>query len=171
MIKTDRKNGGYTLIELTVVIVLIGLLMGITVPRFRYALLTDQLKGSTRKFIGIIKNLRSEAIRAQEDYTLHFDLETDRYWIESESMTEEKRTLVKQEAQTLPPGIRVQDVWYRDKGKKMTGESRIRFSRKGYVQPAVIHIGSEDDRAFTLVINPFLGRVKVLEGYVEVENT
>jgi len=139
-------------------------------PRFRYALLTDQLKGSTRKFIGMIKTLRSEAIRDQENYTLHFDLETDRYWIESETMTEEKRALVKQEARTLPSGVQVQDVWYRDKGKKMTGETHVRFSKKGYVQPAVIHMGSDDDRAFTLVISPFLGRVKVLEGYVEFEN-
>ena len=165
-----RHIRGFTFIELTVVILLIGLIMGITMPRFRYALLTDHLKSTTRKLNAIIKTLRDEAIREQVTYTLHFDLESDRYWIESSAMNEEERAQTKKQAKSLPSGVRVMDVWYRDKGKKMTGETTIRFSKKGYVQPAVIHLVSEDDREFTLVLSPFLGRVKILEKYVEFES-
>ena len=70
----------------------------------------------------------------------------------------------------LPAGVRVLDVWFRDKGKEMTGRTAIRFSSKGYIQPSVIHLGSEDGRVFTLVLSPFLGKVKVYEEYIEFED-
>ncbi|MBW1806517.1 MAG: type II secretion system protein [Deltaproteobacteria bacterium] len=43
-----NSREGYTLIELIVVIVLIGLIMTLSLPRFQYSMLTDDLKGSTR---------------------------------------------------------------------------------------------------------------------------
>ncbi|MCP4680993.1 MAG: prepilin-type N-terminal cleavage/methylation domain-containing protein, partial [Desulfobacterales bacterium] len=69
----NRK--GYTLIELVVVVLLIGMTMGLTTPRFREAVLTDPLKGATRKMVGIIKGIRSEAIQRHKAYSLYFDLE------------------------------------------------------------------------------------------------
>ncbi|NIR17489.1 MAG: prepilin-type N-terminal cleavage/methylation domain-containing protein, partial [Desulfobacterales bacterium] len=60
-----RENKGFTLIELTVVVVLIGIIMTLTIPRFQTGILTDDLKATTRKMVGMIKGLRDEAIREQ----------------------------------------------------------------------------------------------------------
>ena len=164
-----RESKGFTLIELTVVVVLIGIILGLTFPRFQTAILTDDLKATTRKMVGMIKGLRDEAIREQRVYFLHFDLESNRYWIDSTGMTEEERARAAEKAPTLPEGVRVLDIWLSSKGKKMTGQTAIRFSRKGYVQPSAIHLGAEDGREFTLVLNPFLGRVKIYDKYIEFE--
>jgi len=55
-------------------------------------------------------------------------------------------------------------------GKKMTGETAILFTKKGYVQESVIHLESEDGREFTLILSTFLPRVKVLDSYIEFED-
>ena len=163
----SQNSKGYTLIELIVVVILVGLMIGLTVPRFQYAILTDDLKTTTRKMIGMIKGLRNEAVREHKDYVLHFDLESNRFWIDSTDMSEEERAMASAEASPFPEGVRVMDVWSRGKGKTMTGETAILFNKKGYVTQSVIHLGSEDGREFTLVLSPFLRRVKVLENYVD----
>ena len=164
-----RETKGFTLIELTVVVVLIGIIMTLTVPRFQTAIITDDLKATTRKMVGMIKGLRDEAIREQSVYFLHFDLESNRFWIDSTGMTEEERARAAEKAAPLPEGIRVLDIWFSGKGKKMSGQTAIRFNKKGYVQPSVIHLGSDDGRQFTLVLSPFLGRIRVYDRYIEFE--
>ena len=149
---------------------MIGLMMALTIPRFRYALLTDNLKAATRKLVGTIKTIRSEAVREQQNFILHFDLESNRFWLESGAMSEEERLISHEKASSLPGGVNIIDVWLKGKGKKMTGETAIRFTKKGYVQQSAIHLGSEDGRRFTLVLSPFLGRVQILENYVEFED-
>ncbi len=163
-----RKTKGYTFIELTVVIFLIGLTLVLTVPRFRYSIVTDDLKATVRQMIGTIRGLRNEAIREHKTYRLHFDLESNRFWIESTDMTEEEQAEAYKKAFQLPEGVRILDVWRRETGKKMAGETTIHFTKKGYVEQSIIHLAAEDGREFTLVLSPFLGKVKVHEKYVEI---
>jgi general secretion pathway protein H len=84
-------------------------------------------------------------------------------------MTEEERARAAEKAYTLPERVQVLDIWFSSKGKKMTGQTVIRFSKKGYVQPSAIHLGADDGREFTLVLSPFLGRVEVYDRYIEFE--
>ena len=157
------------MIELSVVLILIGIVMAFAVPRFQADIVTDELKATTRRMIALIKGLKDEAVREHKVCFLHFDLESNRFWIDSTGMTEEERARAAEKASTLPEGIRVLDIWFSGKGKKMTGQAAIRFNTKGYVQPSAIHLGSEDGREFTLVLSPFLGRVKIYEEYIEFE--
>ena len=162
-----NKYKGYTLIELVVVMVIIGFVMTLMVPQFREAILTDNLKSTVRKMVGIIKTTREEAIRDQRPYDLRFDLESNIIWVDSPKMSEEEQTLAREQASSFPSDVNILDVWTAQDGKKMNGETRIRFSRKGYVQLSAIHLGSDDDRLFTLVLNPFQGTVDILENYVD----
>ena len=163
----DRR--GYTLIELIVVLVLIGIMLTVAAPRLRNALLTDDLKGIARKMIGIINNLRNEAIREQRDYFLHLDLDANRFWVSYGSMTDEERAVAVEEGPNLSPDIRIHDVWIRGKGKIVAGEARISFTRRGYTQKSAIHLSSEDGRGLTLILSPFLGKVKVINRYVDFD--
>ena len=60
------------------------------------------------------------------------------------------------------------DVWFKGKGKKVDGDISIRFSKKGYVEQTVIHLGAEDGREFSLVLSPFLGTIKIYDKYVDI---
>ncbi len=164
----DKK--GYTLIELMVVIVLLGLIFTIATPKIRDALFRDELKGATRQMVGLIMRLRNEAIREHKDYMLHFDLESNRFWFDSPSMTEEERARIAADASPLMGQVDIMDVWISGEGKIMLGEVRIRINKKGYIQQSIIHLGMEDNREFTLLLSPFLRRVEVYDKYIEFED-
>lgn len=163
------EEKGYTLIELMVVIVLLGLIFTIATPRIRDALFRDDLKGATRQMVGLISRLRDEAIREHKDYMLHFDLESNRFWYDSPSMTEEERARIAADSSPLQGQVHIMDVWISGAGKIMIGEVRIRINKKGYVQQSAIHLGTEDNREFTLLLSPFLRRVEVYDKYIEFE--
>ena len=160
----------YTLVELTVVVFLIGIMLALAVPRVEQALLSDDLKAATRRMIGTVKTLRNNAIREQKVYELHLDMESNRWWVAWDSMTVEDRSEARQKASRLPGEIRILDVCRRGAGKKNMGQTLIRFTPKGYVEQAVIHLGAKDDRAHTIVLSPFLNRIKTYDRYVEIGN-
>ena len=163
------QEKGYTLIELMVVIVLLGLIFTIATPKIRDALFRDELKDATRQMVGMISRLRDEAIRENKDYMLHFDLESNRFWFDSPTMTEEERARIASEASPLPGQVHITDVWISGTGKIMLGEVRIRINKKGYIQQSAIHLGTEDNREFTLLLSPFLRRVEIYDKYMEFE--
>ena len=160
---TDR---GYTLIELSVVVLLIGMMLLIAVPRVRDTLLSDDLKATTRQLVGAARELRNEAVREQVDYILQLDLNQPGFWTYSADTTAEKRAEIRKGAIRFPEGIRIADVRHPEEVRKTEGEASIRFFRKGYMEPTVVHL-VKDDRAFTLVFNPFLQAVSVYEKYVD----
>jgi general secretion pathway protein H len=160
---TDR---GYTLIELSVVVLLIGMMLFLAVPRVRDTLLNDDLKATTRQLVGASRELRNEAVREQVDYILHLDLNQPGFWTYSADTTAEKRAEIRKGAIRFPEGIRIAGVRHPEEVRKTEGEASIRFFRKGYMEPTVVHL-VKDDRAFTLVFNPFLQAVSVYEQYVD----
>jgi prepilin-type N-terminal cleavage/methylation domain-containing protein len=168
---TLKGPKGYTFIELAVVILLLGIMITLITPRMRDTLLTNDLKATTRKIVGVIKGLRIEAVRAQETFYLHFDLGANRCWSDSSSMTGRERALEREKAFFLPENIRVLDIWILGKEKQQAGVAALRFGKKGYVQKTAIHLGSRDGRVFTLLLSPFLSRIEVLDRYVELEDT
>ena len=110
------------------------------------------------------------AIKEYKDYDLVFNLESNQFWIDSPSITEEERIIAREDSSYIPEDVRIIDIWIKDEGKKTFGETGIRFTRKGYIQPSVIHLGSEDGRNFTLVLRPFLGKIEVIDRFVEFED-
>jgi len=160
---------GFTLIELTVVVFLVGVMLAVSIPRFRYSLISDNLKSSTRKIIGLITSLRNEAIHEQRNSLHRFDIGSNRFWIDFDGMTKEKREMAQKDAFQLPVDVHIIDVWTRGKGKRADGEVHIKFSKKGYVEQTVIHLGAEDGREFSILLNPFLTKIESYDKYIDLE--
>jgi general secretion pathway protein H len=75
------RRGGFTLIELAVVIVVAGLILTLVVPQFRARTHAD-LKRSALKLAATIEHTFQQSAFRQETLRLHFDLEHARYWID-----------------------------------------------------------------------------------------
>ncbi len=165
-----RKNKGFTLVELVVVVCLIALMIGLTMPKIRNTLEGDPLKRTALRLVGLSKNLRDEAMRELKTYELHLDMLNQQYWIGFEAMTEEELALAQKSAEKLPGSVRILDVWYDKTGKVSDGDAVVLFFKKGYVQPSAIHLGDDDGKRLTVVLSPFGGKVKVLDKYVDFEN-
>lgn len=166
----SRKNAsasqGYTLLELIVVIVLLGLMFGLTVPKFRQAILSDSLDATSLRIIGLVQDLREKAISDQVSYVLHFDIREKKLWAFASTASEEEQETAKERAYQLASDIRIEDIWSWSSGK-LYDEAVIRFSKKGYIEQSMIHLQAEDGRQLSLELTPFLGSITIHEGYVD----
>jgi len=165
----QRPSQAYTLVELTVVIFLIGLMLSFTIPRIQHNLLNDDLKAATRRMIAMVRNLRDMAVRDQRVYRLHFDMESNRFWVEWDGITLEEQEDARENASSPPGEVRILDICRRQTGKQDMGEAVIHFIPKGYVEYAVIHLGKDEERAHTIVLSPFVGTIKTHDAYVEID--
>jgi prepilin-type N-terminal cleavage/methylation domain-containing protein len=165
-----RCPEGFTLIELTITILLVGFMLSFTLPRIRDVALSDNLKTTVRTLTSTIKELRYQAIKDNQEYFLKFSFASKKLWSDSTYLSEDDRAAALKNAYSPPSDVRIIDICLKDGGKYLSGIISIGFSREGYISPSVIHLGSEDGRQFTLSLRPFLGDVEVLEGYVEIED-
>jgi len=168
MDRPQKQCGGFTLIELTMVILLVGFMLSLTLPRLRDVALSDTLKNTVRTLTATVKELRYQAIKDSQEYYLIFDFGSKKFRTESPYFTEAERVDAKKNSFSLPADVRVIDICFKSDEKKTTGEVSIGFNKDGYIIPSVIHLGSEDGRRFTFVLRPFLGDVTVLEEYLEI---
>lgn len=103
-------SSGFTLLELLVIIVLVGVIVALAVPSIRDTLTGDNLKKASRQFIGIERKLRGEAVRDQIDYILCLDLPNSTYWVLASDMTPEKQDEIKKNPKNLPSDVVILDV-------------------------------------------------------------
>ena len=159
-------NDGFTFIELTVVVFLMGFMLLLAVPRVRDTMLTDGLKSTTNHLANTARELRSDAARNQVDYILHLDLNNNLIWTYSIDMTPEAISEMKRRSFHIPEDVKIQDI-YRFGGDKISdGEATIRFYKRGYVQPTVLHLTRKDDR-FTIIFEPFVSLIKIYGRYID----
>ena len=141
-------------------------MFGITVPKFRQALLSDSLNSTSLKLVGLVQDLRERAISGQVSYVLNIDIRGKKIWAFASTASEEEQEIARERAYELPVDVKIQDVWSWSSGK-FFNEGIIRFSRKGYIEQSMIHLQSEDGREVSLELTPFLGSIKIHEGYVD----
>lgn len=163
-------SSGFTLMELLVVIVLMGVILAFAVPSTRDVLTGDNLKKASRQFIGLERKLRVEAVRDQIDYILCIDLPSSTYWVVASDMTPEKQNEIKKNAKQLPAGVTIMDIVGEKNKKQAEGEAKIKFGKNNLCPPLVIHLAYEEDK-MTLVVNPFLGITDVYDKYVDISVT
>ena len=166
--KQPESNKGFTLIELSVVVFLVGLMLLIAVPRVRDTILSDSLKTTVNRLTNMTRELRSEAVRNQVDYILHIDIDKNLVWTHSEDMTPEAKDEEKKRAFVLSEEVTIRDVSLFGKEKITDGEALIKISRKDYMSPAVLHLGRKEQH-FTLVFEPFLNTVRTYDKYIDFQ--
>lgn len=167
-----RRHGNeaaFTLVELLVVCLLISIMLAVSVPVLRDTLLTDHLKATTRKIIGTIKALREEAVREQQSFSLYFDIEQKRIWYEKDGeKDQEEQKAAMERGLHLPSSVRILDVWTKSDGRQSLGTATLWISRQGYMDMTVIHM-TDDSDTISIVFSPFLGAIKVVDGYADLE--
>ena len=160
---------GFTLVEILVVCLLISITLVVAVPTLRDTLLTDQLKATSRKIIGTIRDLREAAVNEHRPYTLYFDFEKKRIWYEKDNEKDRQaQTLFPENEIQLPPTVRILDIWTSSDGRKSLGTATLWISRQGYMDMTVIHI-TDDSDTISIFFSPFLGSIKVSDGYADFE--
>ena len=165
----NRHKGGFTLLELIVVIALMGIMLVFTVPRFHETLFLDETKTGSRWIIGKIQALKEAAVRTQKHCTLHIDLDSERFWETDASMSAEDLENAALNAAALPSGLKIADIEYPIRGKINSGRTEITFYKNGYSDKVLIHL-QDGEEYVSYLIEPFLSEVARYETYASFEN-
>ena len=142
--------------------------IGLVGAGYMGSLHAEKLRALESDGVGLVQDLGERAISNQISYILHLDLRGRRLWAFASDATEEEQDEARNKAYELPDDVEIRDVWSWGGGKLYT-EATIRFSRKGYVEQSMIHLQSEYGREISLELTPFLGSIKVHEGYVDFD--
>ncbi|MGK7345705.1 MAG: pilus assembly FimT family protein [Candidatus Nitrospinota bacterium M3_3B_026] len=165
-----RRRGGFTLIELIIVMVIIGVLAGMTIPRLP-DVTASRLKYASRRIAGTITYLYDRAAGAQLVLRLTFDMEKNEYYVSllnTENQFEET-SFAFAKRKSPPWSVRVTGATTATQGEVAKGKAVVHFFPSGYVEPAVIHLEDNAGNEMTLITHPLTGRVRILEGYHDVE--
>jgi len=167
-----KRNDGFTLLEVLVVILIIGAFFFVAVPKFQ-DLTQVNLKSASRNLTATIKYLYNEAAFKKTIHRLTFDIEAGEYWVETLNGNEFglSEDSANQKRHKLPDGIYFKDVITErtlERNPLDDENEYILFLPTGFVEPAVIHIFTDDERYYTLATKPYTGGTKVYDEYVEL---
>jgi prepilin-type N-terminal cleavage/methylation domain-containing protein len=157
---------GFTLIELMVVMLLITIMLGVTIPRMDSSLLQDPRKKTTRWMINTVSALRAAATEKQKSHSMVVNVNENRLWIMDAEMDEEALTEAAKKAFALPGGMRIMDVQFAGKERVGSGDALITFYPGGYSDQAAINIESADAERFAYKVEPLLPRIKVVDEWI-----
>jgi general secretion pathway protein H len=163
------RQAGFTLIEMTVVIVILSVMALLVLPRLPFAHERD-LKTSARTLAGSLRYLGDLAISTKQHYRLRISLLNNEIAVtrvlpEGDEFAVPDGTL---KNLSLLDGIMFSDIVTPRLGKVAEGEAVLDFGPLGVEEFSVLHLKRKDDsRYYTVAVYPGSGRVTVLEGYQE----
>jgi prepilin-type N-terminal cleavage/methylation domain-containing protein len=171
--RSDRKrfssSAGFTLIELTVVIVILSVIALLVVPRLPFAHERD-LSTSARTLAGTLRYLENLAIATKQYYRLRISI-LEGGMVVTRVVPGDEEVAVTDVALTglsLREGISFADITSSRLGTVSEGEVVLDFSPLGADEFLLFHLKSEDGRRFfTVALYPGSGRVEVSDGYQE----
>ena len=173
-----KDNRGFTLMEITVVILLIATISVVAMPRFRMLLDPEVDRDVQLQLENVLIAVRQEAILSRRTLVILYDVEKGAYQTavySEETVTangeqpesDAKMTVLKRK---LPEGFKFMDIMNPRDGKVTEGTCYTIVRPTGWVEPTTLHVKNEKDEAYTLTIQPLAGTVRLEEGYKEMRS-
>lgn len=168
--RLNGTRGGFTLIELAVTLLVIGVMAGMLVPR-----LPDlgqwRLNSAARRLAGSVTHVYDQSVATQLVYRLTLDMEKGAYYVSllnTENQFEKTELPFVKEAR-LPDNVKIAGADTAGQGAVTKGKAAIHFFPTGFAEFSYIHLEDRNGHELTLAVNPLTGRVKILQGRREMK--
>jgi type II secretion system protein H len=153
-----RDPNGFTLLELILVLVMMGLIAGLTLPFVVSTLDRIKLQSEVRQISSAIQFTRSEAISRKTLFIINVDIDKNQYWL----------AIPKQEevTQSKPIDETVKIMDYQRADETLTeGTFMILFYPRGNSSGGTIRFKSIDDKdeenIYAVTIDPITGKPQI----------
>jgi general secretion pathway protein H len=164
----SRSTRGFTLLELIVVLVIIGLMAVLVVPRLVGPLANLDLKTASQKISASLRYARSQAAAEKTTYVALFDFEKNRLVIinppttPAEPTNSEKDGPGGSKTYDLPGKVRLAKGTSRE-GEFHSGSFRIFFFPSGGSSGGEITVANERGRQYKITVDFITGTVRLAE--------
>lgn len=172
-------NNGFTLLELSLVILVIGIILALVLPNLGIPKAKLEREKEIGKISQTIKYLYNLSQVQNEEISLLFDLDGNKFWaipftgkdddgiirpalqeMAGEYLVPEKR---------LSSSLKIEDIINSEGNKITKGIMPLIFHPSGFVEPATIHLIDGKEKFYTLLINPLTGQSHIEDGYLKEE--
>lgn len=144
---TMRGAGGFTLVELLVVLVVMALLAALASPEFHRALPGLELRANASDIAAALRGARSAAIRDNRETTVAIDVDANRYRLKK--------------WHALRGDVRL-SLYTAERERLDRGTGRIRFFPDGTSTGGRVSL-AEGERSYHVVVDWLTGRVDVVQ--------
>ncbi|RMF93358.1 MAG: hypothetical protein D6734_10265 [Candidatus Schekmanbacteria bacterium] len=159
------KRNGFTLIEISVILFIIGLVGVLIFPKLEQRLFDVEYRSALRRLTNDIKQIFNVSALKGITYYFVFDLDKEVYWV----ALPDKEGNISDDADThlihreMPEGTDIVDIEY---GSRIFSEGRniILFTPTGLEGKYYIHLKRKKDK-LTVIIHPLTGKAEIVKGF------
>ena len=157
---STRNRAGFTLLELLVVLVLVGVITAVAAPAVGAGIQTLRLQSAARHVAAALRLARGRAIRSQEIQLVSLDRTRNQVTVASGDL-EFQRSF------QLPPGVRLQEALLLDGSPPRPGPAPERtdffFAPNGLTQALEVRLVNSRGRSLTVVQGSFSRSPRILQ--------
>lgn len=161
----SNHNDGFTLLELIVVCVLIGIMLTLASPVLKDQAFSDPLKSTVRKVSLLVQGARATALSEQRFCTLHFN-SSDKQFVSSLRTTKSSSPssgLTEINSFTLPETVTLTEVQQGNDTTLVVDTFVLWIGPQGYTQPTALHFTNTTGDEMSIHIEPLLIATRIYD--------